>query len=230
MGAGLQQNEGKQWGPNSWRQMTNSSPNKVFKDAAELSAERLKKDNKRKATEKAKAKRRSSKYVRLDDTVAARKAYSRHDDGVLPDEISDDVSPDILEQLKKGYYTTKVEVTPEQAKAIERDTTSQADNDQWITERRKRITASVVGSIAKMRAKTKRGNKVKQLLYSNFRGNAATRYGSGKEETARQQYVTHMRNNGHPNLTVELCGLFISVETPWLAGTPDGLVHDPNSS
>ena len=30
MGAGLQQNMVKEWGPELWRQMTNSSPNKVF--------------------------------------------------------------------------------------------------------------------------------------------------------------------------------------------------------
>ena len=30
MGAGLQQNLGKEWGPQVWRTMTQSSPNKVF--------------------------------------------------------------------------------------------------------------------------------------------------------------------------------------------------------
>ena len=37
-----------------------------------------------------------------------------------------------------------------------------------------------------------------------------------------------MKQNGHPNITVEECGLFVSLENPWLAGTPDGLVHDPS--
>lgn len=81
-----------------------------------------------------------------------------------------------------------------------------------------------------MRASTKRSNKVQQLLYGTFRGNTATRYGAENEETTRQRYVTHMKQNGHPNLIVQPCGLFISLETPWLAATPDGLVHDPASS
>ena len=227
MGACLQQNEGKQWGPEIWKQMTDSSPNKVFTDTVECSAKKLESDRKRKATEEVKAKRRSSKYARIDDTVAARKAYSRYDRGVLPDEID---SPDHLEQLKTGFYKTKVVVTPEEAKTIERHTIDQADNEQWINERRKRITASRVGEIAKMRTTTKRSKKVEQLLYSTFKGNKATHYGSEKEETTRQQYHTYMQQNGHPNLNVEACGLFVSLENPWLAGTPDGLVHDPDTS
>ena len=41
--------------------------------------------------------------------------------GVLPDQV-DDISPDHLEQLKMGYYETKVVVTPEEARSIERQT------------------------------------------------------------------------------------------------------------
>lgn len=228
MGAGLQQNRGKQWGPEIWKQITTSSPNPFFINAAERSAKKLESDKKRKAKDKVKAKRRKSKYARIDDTVTARKAYSRHDGGVLPDESDNDVSPDHLDRLKTGFYETKVVVTPEEVKAIERQTLDQADNEQWFNERRKRITASMSGGIAKMRATSKRSKKVQQLLYNIFRGNTATRYGSEKEDETRQQYITYMKQNGHPNLTVEACGLFVSLENPWLAGTPDGLVHDPS--
>ena len=161
MGAGLQQNKGKQWGPEIWKDMTNSSPNKAFTDTVERSAKKLESDKKRKAKEEVKAKRRSSKYARTDDTVAARKAYSRYDGGVLPDESDDDVSRDILERLKNGFYETKLVVTPKEAREIERQTINQADNEQWITERRKRITASKVGVIAKMRNTTKRAKRSK---------------------------------------------------------------------
>ncbi len=36
--------------------------------------------------------------MRTDDTIVARKAYRRNDDGIVPDEVIDDVS---TEQLKK---------------------------------------------------------------------------------------------------------------------------------
>ena len=78
MGAGLQQNKGKQWGPEIWKDMTNSSPNKAFTDTVECSAKKLESDKKRKAKEEVKAKRRSSKYARADDTVAARKETQPH--------------------------------------------------------------------------------------------------------------------------------------------------------
>ena len=44
-------------------------------------------DRKRRATDEAKSKRRQSKYSRKDDSIKALKAYSRHDDGVLPGEV-----------------------------------------------------------------------------------------------------------------------------------------------
>ena len=112
MGAGLQQNLGKQWGTEIWEKITNSSPNSVFTDAAECSAKNLKRDNKRKAQDNVKAKRRRSKYARTkDDTISARKSYSRHDGGVSPHEIDDDVSPELLEKLMDGFYKTKVVVS-----------------------------------------------------------------------------------------------------------------------
>ena len=51
MGAGLQQNKGKEWGPELWRQMTNSSPNEVFSNTARHSAKEVESDRKRKAKE-----------------------------------------------------------------------------------------------------------------------------------------------------------------------------------
>ena len=213
-----------------WRQMTTSSPNKVFTDMARHSAKEMESNRKRKAEEEVKAKRRSSKYSSTDDMVAARKAYSRYDGGVLPDEADDDLSHAHLEQMKAGYYETKVVVTPETVNFIERQMLDQADNNLWIIERRKRITASNVGSISKMRHTTKKSKKVELLLYSNFRGNAATHYGSDKEESTRQQYETYMKQNGHPTFKIEKCGLFVSLENPWLAASPDGLVHDPDTA
>ena len=101
-------------------------------------------------------------------------------------------------------------------------------SEQWQDERRKRLTASRVGSIAKMRAKTKRNKKVNELLYSTFWGNEATRYGTEMEEKTRQEYTTHQQEMGHQGLAVDSAGLSVSLENPWLAASPDGLVNDPN--
>ena len=76
----------------------------------------------RPCTDEAKTKRRQSKYSRTDDSVAARKAYSRHDNGIEPDDVSDDVSPEHLTELRKTYYNSKVVVTKEEAEDLERYT------------------------------------------------------------------------------------------------------------
>ena len=230
MGAGLRQNMGTEWGPQTWKNITTTSPNKIFSTAADHSAKKVEADRKRKATDKAKESRRKSKYIRLDDTAAARSAYNRHDGGISPEQVDDDIPTGELEQLKTSFYETKVVITEERRREIERSMRGQAESEQWMVERRKRLTASKVGSIAKMRKTTKRSSKVKNLLYSGFRGNEATRYGMANEEKARQDYITYRGRNGHPDLNVDEYGLFVSLIDPWLAASPDGIVYDPRDS
>ncbi len=78
-----------------------------------------------------------------------------------------------------------------------------------------------------MRQSTKRSKKVEALLCSTFRENIATHYDLDKEVTTHQLFITIWGENGHAKLQVEKCVLFVSLETPWLAASPDGLVHDP---
>ena len=226
MGAGLQHNLGKEWGPSLWKQMTNSSPSKVFSDVTQRSAKKFSKEKERKAKDEVKKQRRMRKYSKKDNSAQARQAYSRHDGGISPDEVNEDISPDHLDELKQGFYQTKVVVTPREVTQIENDTRQQADCPEWLIERRKRITASMVGGIAKMRSTTKRAKKVENLLYTKFRGNAATRYGAAMEETAKREYQAYQQQHGHPGLTVDSSRLWISSDDPWLAASPDGLVND----
>ena len=95
------------------------------------------------------------------------------------------------------YSKTQVELTQEKADIIEQETREQSASDLWIKERSKRITASRIGSIAKMRKTTRRSEKVEELLYSRFKGNRATLYGPSKKDTTKQQYITYQQQNGH---------------------------------
>ncbi len=190
----------------------------------------MSKEKKRKGKDEVKRQRRMKKISKKDNSTQARQAYSRHDGGISPDEVNEDISPEHLDELKQGYCQTKVVVTPTEVKTIEINTRQQADSPEWLIKRRKRITSSMVGGIAKMRSTTKRAKKVENLLYTKFRGNAATRYGSAMEETAKQHYQTHQQEHGHPGLRVNSCGLCVSLEDPWLAASPDGLVKDPSDT
>ncbi len=77
--------------------MATTSPNKMYTNTTNRSAKRVDKDRKRKATKKAKESRRRSKYSQTDDTPAARRAYSRHDNGVSPDEVNEDIPTEQLQ-------------------------------------------------------------------------------------------------------------------------------------
>ncbi len=81
--------------------------------------------------------RRKNKYIRIDNTAAVRGAYNRHDGGICPEEVDDDLSSEELERLKISFYEMKVVITVEKAKEIQAETRSQADCELWITERRK---------------------------------------------------------------------------------------------
>ena len=81
------------------------SQNTVYQSVTEAITKKAAKDRKRKATDSAKASRRQSKYSKVDNTTAARRAYSRHDNGSSPADITDDLSPEILTDLMGSFYS-----------------------------------------------------------------------------------------------------------------------------
>ena len=235
-GAGLRINEGPNWGPACWENITGLSPSKTFKAVAVKRTETAIKDRKRKS--KTEEKLRHKKCKRVDNSLQSRLDYSRHDDG--PNAL--DVSPDIptsdlhdlmvdLHDLMVSYYLAHVKVTESTATKISIDTIGQGDdtsNILWHEERRKRLTASNVGKIAKRRATTKVGPSVQQLLNRKFQGNAATNWGTFREEDSNKEYTKTKREHS-PNLSTSKSGLVVSVNNPWLGASPDRLVHNPAS-
>ncbi len=140
-----------------------------------------------------------------------------------------DISSDYLKEFLKNHYSLQVVVTAEKWDIIELETRQQSRCKVWREERMKRITASHVGGIVKMRAATKRSKKVKEMLYTTFKGNKATMYGMLMEDVAQQKYVEKQQQN-HPGLKTEPSGLVVSLENPWLAASPDGRVTDPSAA
>ena len=96
--------------------------------------------------------------------MQARKAYSRHDDEHLPEEVSSDVTEGHLEASKKLFYETQVVVTDEETVFIAQQTKEQVNIEVWFGECRKR-------------------------LYSKFRGNTATHYGRQSQITISNRPV-----------------------------------------
>ena len=84
--------------------MTENTPNSIYSEVAQSTATKAESQRKQKATEESKRKRGKSKYSRTDNSVAAKKAYSRHDGDITPDDVVDDVSEEHLCELKESYY------------------------------------------------------------------------------------------------------------------------------
>ncbi len=131
------------------------------------------------------------------------------------------------------YYRANVRVTDSGIAEIERATRGQGTTDDvtnylWKTERRKRITSSTAGTVARRTSTTKVAPLVKTLLYNTFRGNAATTYGHELEPATRFAYIQAKLANSPPILT-QPSGLVIHPVHHWLAASPDDLVNDPAS-
>ena len=228
-GAGLRMNEGPTWGLKAWEK-TVSAPCTTFRRVAESKCHKVNQDRKRKSRDDVKIQRKKSKRAMQAESTQGREDYSRHDGGKNATEIVTDISADHLYVLMREYYFANVKVSEAACEELKLRTADQGKCDNslqvWLAERRKRITASNIGSIAKRRASTKVNSTVKKLLYSKFEGNTATKWGNLQEESTNTKYLEEKQKTSS-HITTCKSGLVISLDNPWLAASPDGLVHDP---
>lgn len=140
--------------------------------------------------EKMKRRRELQKIMRhknKDLPPKSKKIHALPDKDYGPDAIPDpDLSTDQFERKKEDFLKS-LKKTPEEIKLIELNTRGQSGNPLWQQERSIRLTASHFGDICKMRKTTSCVNKVKNLLYSTFGGNANTKYGTEHEPFAIRQ-------------------------------------------
>lgn len=99
-------------------------------------------------------------------------------------------------------------------------TIGQGANEEWLKQRKIRLTASVFGQVCKLKPTTSGKNIVKQLLYRTFKGNAATSYGHKNEPIALKDAEKLL------GLNIEPSGFFIYEKCPFLGASPDGLIGD----
>lgn len=104
--------------------------------------------------------------------------------------------------------------------AIEKKTRAQSNSPLWFKERSLRITASYVGTIIHI---TERKNKdifTESIINPKRFKSLPTEWGKSNEKNAISEYKKSTTND------VVLCGLVVSPEHCFLAGSPDGLVGD----
>ena len=108
-------------------------------------------------------------------------------------------------------------------------------SNSWLAARKYRLTASNFGSAVGHNPWTSADKLVEDMLFGNFKGNDATRWGNEKEAIARQLYILKKRiqlssqkkvSSGSVDFQVFESGLHVWKDYPFLAASPDGIVHE----
>ena len=133
-------------------------------------------------------------------------------------------------ELSKQEIKSKLKVSPNVQKQIERSTKEQSKNKLWYTLRSMRLTSSNFGRVFKRRVVV--NTLAKELLSANKmfttdRMPAPLKWGIEHESVAYKEYVSKLATSS-PTLQVTKSGLWIDLNTGWLACSPDGLVWDGN--
>ncbi|XP_078329794.1 uncharacterized protein LOC144624228 [Crassostrea virginica] len=223
-GAAARQNLGTKWATTVWESSTKTSPGYFFIEMynkRDKDYENTKKSVKRPDHQK----KRWQKKMKGWSESTSKKA--RREYGPNSTEVCDDLDITTLEQLKEEYLKLHIEISNDKLDQIEKQTVQQSASQVWKSERKKRLTASNYGKIVRRNPKLKVTPLVKDLLYSNFKGNRCTVKGLQEERNTIHEYILKKAELGH-NVTVEPVGLIVNRQHKFLAASPDGKVKDSN--
>lgn len=126
------------------------------------------------------------------------------------------MEPEALAQASE-LFLDSLKLSAEEAGKLQEDTKDQSASPLWKQERRKRCTASHFGEICKMMETTSCKRMVGDLLYKEI-NTVSLQYGRDNEHRAIRQLESEL------GVVVERCGLFVDLEYPFLAASPDGLI------
>ena len=127
--------------------------------------------------------------------------------------------------LIKLAAETTITVTPVEVKQVEAKTRTQSQCRLWYRMRAGRITASRFKSASHTNPAMPSISLIMSICHpelTKFK-NSATSWGCEHESAAKKRYKSLFECAHHQFKVVE-CGLFISVEYPFLGASPDGLV------
>lgn len=134
----------------------------------------------------------------------------------------------------REQWIARLEVTQAEADGI---ACLEQGTPAWLRSREGRLTGSNFGAAVGLNRYTSPKALLKQMLWGEFKGNAATRWGSEHEDTARDEYVALVKQQC--NTEEERCkpddervvdisviekGLVINPTRPWMGNSPDGII------
>ena len=129
-------------------------------------------------------------------------------------------------RIKCREYRKLAKVTLQQVQKIEKATRNQSECELWNLFRAGRQNASKTYAICHTSLENPSITIIKEVCYP-FEPKVQTfwmRRGKDLESTTMKYYIAEMKRRGHINLKVYLSGYVISLETPWIGGSPDAVI------
>jgi len=218
-GGALRKNLGPAWSPATFQKCTGMEPGEHYFSFARQSCKKAQACQKYRSTEKYRDVRRKRKLSCLNES---KNKKAKLDYGSPLDDTCD-ITAEQLQDKCDNFYSQKVKMNEEQIKEIETKSRNQTHDHIWKAERRHRLTSSVFGKVMSRRPTNVSSCLVKNLLYTNFKGNINTIRGLAEEDHTVTEY-----KNLKGNVDVRKVGLCISSEYPYLGTSPDGIVTENN--
>ena len=129
--------------------------------------------------------------------------------------------------LVRQLYEGKVVLNSKEALELEIKTRQQASSELWHSERKLRITASVMKEVCHRKASTSCTTFVQKNINPKVLHSPAVCYGRLHEDDAVSAYIEYQQKCRSVTVQVHECGLVVDNLLPWLAASPDRIVIDP---
>ena len=159
-------------------------------------------------------------------------------DHYVPKTLSTKLPPDLtalreneaitlnFKDLMDKCNTIKLETCHEEIENLEIATREQSKSNLWFQFRAGRITASKMKAVTRTDPSYPAESLIKSVCYPvEYRFETeATKWGTNHEKTAVQSLLCKLKEDGHENVCVENCGVFVSEEYPFIGASPDSIV------
>ena len=127
------------------------------------------------------------------------------------------------------FFARNVLIDIEEAHKLEKRTVLQGESEEWLKQRKYRLTASNFGKVY-FRKQSPSESMLKSIFTPRDLSNVKSiSHGKQKEKVARTIYAKKMQKDV-PKFTIFDAGISVHPSFPYLGVTPDGKVLDPSSA
>ncbi|CAK1598853.1 unnamed protein product [Parnassius mnemosyne] len=128
--------------------------------------------------------------------------------------------PDMTEedfQMSKSEFLKQIGLSDQQRDDLQIHTIDQSSSQEWLENRKNRLTASIFGKICKRKENISCAPLVRSIVKPQIISNVPSiKYGKANEQTALAQL------SRQESITITRCGLYIDKTLQFLGASPDG--------